>query len=69
MLEPIFKTGDKVKCLNATGYLLTKGKVYEISEYEPKFRLGNFTFPPYVKVIGDNGKMLHCHATRFKLTK
>lgn len=60
----------KVKCRNANGYhTLTTGKTYELVRTEPEVyeeNCGGFTWPAYAIVIGDTGKEVISHATRFE---
>lgn len=64
MLE--FKPGDTVRCVGPRGYMFTMGKDYTVVKYEPKFAGLNFTWPAYVVVKDDYGKLVHCHAWRFE---
>ena len=67
MTDPVFKKGDKVTPLYASGYHLTMGKVYEVVTYDPPFSEETFTWPAYVEVIDDRGTLIVAHARRFKL--
>lgn len=58
--------GDRVVCLYNNGYLLTVGKEYVVLRYEPTCPDLNFTWPAYVYVEDDEGRMVVCHAQRFK---
>lgn len=59
--------GSRVRCIDSDGYhSLTKGKVYEVVDFQPRVRdVSGFTFPPYVIVIGDFGTLVTCHLWRF----
>lgn len=61
------KTGDTVVCRRAEGYAFTEGKEYAVSKYEPRTPDGMFTWPAYLHVEDDNGRVVVCHANRFKL--
>lgn len=64
-----FKKGDIVICVHSYGYLFTTGKEYVIIEYDAESSCPDtgFTWPDYVSVKDDNGKIAYCHAHRFKL--
>lgn len=65
--DPVFKPGDIVKCLNPGGYyMLREGELYEVAKYEPKAPTPTFTWPAYVHVKDNLGKMCICHAHRFQ---
>lgn len=63
------KRGDTVICRDSGGYDLTTGNAYVVIEYEPPYTdptsRSGFTWPAYVVVLDDYGKMIHCHASRF----
>ncbi len=61
------KTGDQVVCRRPEGYAFTEGKTYTAAKYEPRTPDGHFTWPAYLHVEDDNGRMAACHANRFKL--
>lgn len=64
--EVPFSAGERVVCRNSSGYLFTEGKEYEVVEMIPPTPMENgFTFPAYVVVTNDNGRLSHCHAHRF----
>ncbi len=69
--DPVFKTGDKITCKDASSYYsLTEKKKYEVVEYIPVQyieNLGGFRFPAYVVVLDNNNKRIIAHASRFKL--
>ena len=65
--DPVFKEGDKVTPNYSSGYHLTVGKVYEVVKYDPPFREENFTWPAYVQIHDDRGKLATTHARRFEL--
>ena len=67
MTDPVFKKGDKVTPLYASGYHLTMGKVYVVVSYDPPFPEETFTWPAYVQFHDDRGKLVVAHARRFKL--
>lgn len=60
------QTGDLVVCRAARGYHFTEGKTYEVVRYEPRVADLNFTWPAYVHVVDDYGKLVVCHASRFE---
>lgn len=64
-----FKKGDVVICTGSRGYSFTTGKEYVIIGYEDKTSCPDtgFTWPAYVYVEDDYGKISYCHAHRFKL--
>ena len=68
--KTMFEKGEVVVCSGSRGYSLTTGKEYEVIKYDPPLpdssSVSGFTWPAYVAVIGDNGKELYCHASRFK---
>ena len=66
MRDPVFKPGDKVTPIYTSDYFLTMGKVYEVVKYGPPFREENFTWPAYVQIHDDRGKLATAHARRFK---
>lgn len=68
MTDPIFEPGDQVVCTGSRGYAFTTGKTYTVLKYEPRWRdeESPFTWPAYVSVVDDDGKRVHCHASRFK---
>lgn len=57
--------GDQITCRQPSGYCLTEGKTYEVVEFEPPFPTDRFTWPAYVVVRDDSGKLAHMHAQRF----
>jgi len=58
----------KVVCVNPHGYYsLTEGKEYEVVEFEPRIIHPHYTFPRYVSVIDDRGKVSTGHAYRFRM--
>ena len=67
MTDPTFKVGDKVTPVYSSGYHLTMGKVYKVVSYDPPFREEIFTWPAYVQIHDDLGKLVTAHARRFKL--
>jgi hypothetical protein len=59
--------GDKIKCRTSVGYYtLTEGKVYECLY---GLEEGIFSDRPFVTVIGDNGKEVGAHASRFEIVE
>ena len=72
-ITTMFNEGDQAICTGSRGYDLTTGKVYTILKYEPSYHdcngVSGFTWPAYVKVTDDYGKIVHCHAHRFKPAK
>lgn len=67
MNNTIFNVGDIVIATSSYNWLLTEGKQYVVTKYEPEFRDETFTWPAYVTVIGDSGKPVTGHTYRFKL--
>ncbi|UDL16929.1 hypothetical protein [Stenotrophomonas phage TS-10] len=61
------RTGDIVVCTGSRGYHLTTGKRYRVLAYLPEEHSEHFTWPEYVNVTDDYGKVVGCHAHRFKL--
>ena len=66
MTDPVFKAGDKVSPVYTTDYHLTKGKVYVVVTYSPPFPEEIFTWPAYVQIHDDLGKLVTAYARRFK---
>ena len=66
MTEPVFAVGDKITPVYLSDYHLTMGKVYEVVKYDPPFREENFTWPAYVQIHDDRGRIATAHARRFK---
>lgn len=65
-MDTLHKIGDVVKCVAASGYPLTMGKEYTVTDVSrPIHEDSGFTFPSYVVVMGDNGKDCVCHHYRF----
>jgi hypothetical protein len=61
----VFKPGQRVVVL--CNYMsLTQGKVYTVKEYIPRSVHPTFTFPPYLTVWDDSGKLVTGHDHRFK---
>ena len=59
--------GDKIKCRTSVGYYtLTECKVYECLYV---LEDGIFSDRPFVTVIGDNGKEVGAHASRFEVVE
>ena len=67
MTDPVFNVGDKVSPNYTSGYHLTMGKVYVVVSYAPPFHEENFTWPAYVQIHDDRGKLVTAHARRFEL--
>ena len=64
--DPVFEIGDKVKCLNSSGYpQLREGETYEVLKYEERDPSQHFTWPAYVAVKIDDERSAFCHASRF----
>lgn len=59
---------DSVVCLDSRGYSrrLTEGNIYQCLF---GVEVGIFTSSPYITVIGDDGKQVSCHASRFAKAK
>ena len=66
MTDPVFTVGDKITPNYSSGYHLTMGKVYEVVKYDPPYPDENFTWPAYVQIHDDRGKLATAHARRFK---
>ena len=68
MKATVFKKGEKIVCVNPHGYpRLTEGKTYKVEAYEAECAgSAYFTWPAYVTVRDDGGKLSSGHATRFK---
>ena len=66
MTEPVFNVGDKITPNYSSGYHLTMGKVYVVVKYDPPFSEDFFTWPAYVQIHDDRGKLSTAHARRFK---
>ena len=64
--DPVFNVGDKVLPNYSSDYHLTLGKAYVVVKYDPPFREDNFTWPAYVQIHDDRGKLVTAHARRFK---
>ncbi|UNY50175.1 hypothetical protein [Stenotrophomonas phage vB_SmeS_BUCT700] len=60
------KAGDKVVYTGSNGYAFTTGQEYVIVEYYPPVPTPHFIWPAYVTVMDDRGKLVDCHARRFK---
>jgi HKD family nuclease len=61
------QAGTKMRCIAAHDYYqLTEGKVYSCMY---GLEEGVFETRPYVSVIGNHGKPLSCHASRFELAE
>lgn len=62
--------GDKVVCHRAEGYNFTVGKTYKVTDYVGEWQdtdsPGGFTWPAYVEVVDDAGKLASAHASRFE---
>lgn len=56
-------------CRISSGYAFTEGKHYTVEKYEPSVADLNFTWPAYLHVVDDNGKVAVCHAHRFDPVK
>lgn len=67
MRDPTFNQGDKVTPVYTSGYFLMEGKVYEVVKFEEPFPEDFFTWPAYVEIYDDRGKLAVAHARRFKL--
>lgn len=59
--------GDQVVCHASRGYAFTEGKTYTVLKYEPSVPDTYFTWPAYLRVVDDTGKVAICHASRFTL--
>lgn len=67
MRDPTFNQGDRVAPLYTSGYHLTMGKAYVVVKYDPPFPEDFFTWPAYVQIHDDRGKLVVAYARRFKL--
>ena len=67
MTDPVFNVGDKVTPNYSSGYHLTLGKAYVVVSYDPPYPDENFTWPAYVQIHDDRGKLATAHARRFEL--
>lgn len=62
------RAGDRVRCKRSADYNgLTEGKEYVLTGYQPEERDATFTWPAYAEVVGDDGRTLVCHASRFEV--
>ena len=66
MSDPVFSQGDRITPVYSSGYHLTMGKVYEVVKYEAPFPEDFFTWPAYVEIHDDRGKLAVAHARRFR---
>lgn len=66
--EDEFEVGDLVMCIHTDGYQLTEGRTYEVLKYEPRFFEEDvgFTWPAYVTITDDTGRIAVAHANRFR---
>ena len=64
--DPVFEVGDVVVCVSANGYTLPRGKQYVVVKYEAEYPDSAFTWPAYVTIQSDQGRLFICHAYRFK---
>lgn len=64
--NPVFAKGETIIAVGVSGYeyQLTEGKEYVCLHGTEK---GIFAGRPYVTVIGDRGREVSCHATRFAI--
>lgn len=63
----VFAVGDKVTPRYIYSYFLTMGEVYTVLAYNPpEPEPGRVTFPAYVSVKDDRGRVIWAHACRFK---
>lgn len=69
MSEQVFEVGQEVIATGGYNWLLTEGKKYVVTKYEPKVYGPTFTWPAYVTVIGDSGKPVTGHTHRFRPLK
>jgi hypothetical protein len=60
-----FRVGQRVVATGDYNRLLTKGHVYTVVGCIAPVVLPDFTFPPYVTVIGDHGRQVTGHTYRF----
>lgn len=65
-MSNVFTVGQRVQSTGSYMYSLTEGKEYIVVAYEDKLVTPNFTFPPYVTVIGDHGRPVTGHTYRFR---
>lgn len=69
--DPIFQPGDKVVARATRGYALSEGRTYTVKDYAPRHdvREIGFTWPAYVTVVDDWGRVVTAHAHRFQLAE
>lgn len=68
--DPVFKSGDIVKCLSAHNYYsFREGKEYLVVGYIPSYYNPIYTWPAMVRIRDDNENITHCHARKFELVK
>jgi hypothetical protein len=61
-----FPVGQKVIATGSYNWLLTEGKEYTVTKFEPEDPGPTFTWPAYVTVTGDSGKPVTGHTHRFR---
>jgi hypothetical protein len=61
----VIQKGDTVICRAARGYDFTTGKAYTVTDYQEQAWTPGFTWPAYVQVRDDSGKLAWAHAHRF----
>ncbi len=66
MKEPVFEVGERVIANESFSHQITKGKEYVVTEYAETVYDPTFTWPAYVKVIGDFGTPVAGHTYRFR---
>ncbi len=59
------QAGDTVFCKISRGYNFTYGKAYTVLRYEPSVADPTYTWPAYLHVLDDSGRVAICHAHRF----
>lgn len=64
--EPVFKLGQRVQATGPYMWSLTEGREYIVLAYEDPVVTPTFTFPAYVTVMGDLGKLVTGHTYRFR---
>ena len=65
-MEQVFEVGQRVVTTGSYMWSLTEGEEYVVVEYRPSVCFPSFTFPPYVTVMGDLGRLVTGHTHRFR---
>lgn len=64
--DPIFEVGQIVIARSSYPWRLTEGHLYTVVEYIPTEYSPHFTWPAYVAIVDDSGKLATFHAYRFR---